>query len=142
MTDVSSVQTPHSLARSSFSNMAESVPVEVTVQINSVTAINIKRILFDVDFTLMCPALMSAEFVWAKTPAFDDKTHGKSSRFTGSPSWPLTHACSGLGVVDIFGFFCQSKRLNRRTMSGSCCLDAFVCCSPKTSVRKDTKPRC
>ncbi|CAK9037409.1 unnamed protein product [Durusdinium trenchii] len=57
--------------------MAESVPVEVTVQINSVTAINIKRILFDVDFTLMCPALMSAEFVWAKTPAFDDKTHGK-----------------------------------------------------------------
>jgi hypothetical protein len=27
--------------------------VEVTVQVNSVTAINIKRILFDVDFTLM-----------------------------------------------------------------------------------------
>ncbi|CAK8999670.1 Acetylcholine receptor subunit gamma [Durusdinium trenchii] len=44
---------PPKRGRSSFSNMAESVPVEVTVQINSVTAINIKRILFDVDFTLM-----------------------------------------------------------------------------------------
>ncbi|CAJ1389105.1 unnamed protein product, partial [Effrenium voratum] len=37
----------------SFSSDGESWPVEVTIQVNSVTAINIKRILFDVDFTLM-----------------------------------------------------------------------------------------
>ena len=43
--------------RSSVSFTSETVTVqavEVTVQVNSVTAINIKRILFDVDFTLMC----------------------------------------------------------------------------------------
>eukprot|EP00913_Durusdinium_trenchii_P030787 g28833.t1 len=51
--DRSCPNAPPKRGRSSFSNMAESVPVEVTVQINSVTAINIKRILFDVDFTLM-----------------------------------------------------------------------------------------
>jgi len=50
------VDSPNPLRRRSISFTTETettFTVEVTVQVNSVTAINIKRILFDVDFTLM-----------------------------------------------------------------------------------------
>lgn len=50
------VDSPLPLRRRSISFTTETetiFTVEVTVQVNSVTAINIKRILFDVDFTLM-----------------------------------------------------------------------------------------
>ena len=54
------VDSPLPLRRRSISFTTETetiFTVEVTVQVNSVTAINIKRILFDVDFTLMRPGV-------------------------------------------------------------------------------------
>ena len=61
------VDSPLPLRRRSISFTTETetiFTVEVTVQVNSVTAINIKRILFDVDFTLMRLGVWIDEIFW------------------------------------------------------------------------------
>lgn len=87
----------------SFHSDLENIPVEVTVQVNSVTAVNIKRISFDVDFTLMWPWLHERRAIsrrFGPCRRVDVDFRGVSKAISGAFRWlapvdlPQT-VCSG-----------------------------------------------